>query len=252
MRVRLGPVHILGQSARLTFTEQRWALGEDQGWLWVVRMQPQAQLTVHPSASVALVRDLTAPPANDEALLNGGFYDEGPMGLVLHQGEEAAPWKRGGGSGIVYGLPAGGIGITHRDDWPPTPRPTEALQSIDRLVDAGQTLVNPKADARKAARSGIARTDDGVLLALAAGEVDLSHPRAVRGPRDILLVGPEAAGPPLWAFADMLLQHHAEQALNMDGGISSEMWVRVQDQTWGIGVGIGTINAVRLSAPRGD
>lgn len=232
---------VLATSGAARLEQVAWTLGDDHGWAWVARYPRSARMTIHPAPDVA---DLPAivTPAEGESAINGGFYDDGPMGLVRHDGRDVAPRRPGGGSGIAYWGPDLLLTVVHRDAWAGSG--TEALQSIDRLVDRGASLVQPAADARITARVAVITLADGVALVVAADD-DSAPPTG----RTRILRGGEDHGLPLWAFADLLVHLGAREALNLDGGISVAFDARMGGEAWTVGGGAGTINAVRLSLP---
>lgn len=231
----------LAESSGVTLTEHRWRFRGEDGWAWVARFPRDAPLTIEPSDEVKPLAAFRAP-REGEVVINGGFYDDGAMGLVRHEGVDVSPLRPGGGSGIVYGGDTP-IDVVHRDSW--TGQGSEALQSIDRLVHDGESLVKAREDAPSAARAAVAVREDAVLLVVAAS----SDETVQKGPGQRDLRAAEDEGLPLWTFADLLVALGAERALNMDGGISVELRRRVDERNFVITGGPGTINAVRVAAP---
>ncbi len=203
---------VMATAGAVRLEQVAWTLGDDHGWAWIARHPRDARMTVHPAADVSDL-PVIATAGEGESLINGGFYDAGAMGLVRHEGRDLAPRTPSGGSGIAYWGPGVPLQVTHRDAW--SDAGTEALQSIDRLVDGGKSLVQPKADARITARVAVITLADGVALVVAADDDSAAPTGSER-----ILRGGEDHGLPLWAFADLL-----------------------------VAVVAGTINAVRLSAP---
>ena len=230
---------ILAESGGLRLVEHTWTLGASQGWLWVATMPRDAALTIHPSASVRKLA--TFPPAAEgEVLLNGGFYDNGAMGLVAHEGTTHTARSPGGGSGILY-ADGGPMDVVHRDAWGGSAQ--EGVQSIDRIVDGGASVVTKRPNVPRTSRVAVAVREDAVMAIVAGGE-----PSTQRKERQMHLGASEHDGLPLWAFADAVVALGAERALNLDGGISTEATVQVGGQVYTVTGGVGTINAVRLSA----
>jgi Phosphodiester glycosidase len=228
-------------SGREQLREQTWTVNGAAGWAIVVRFPRDATMTVVPSEAVTSL-DLLASPSTDQAVTNGGFYDDGAMGLVVHEGVQRTSLSETGGSGIVEWAPGSRISIVHRDAW--TGQGTEALQSVDRIVDRGASLVHPKADARETARTGLAVTDDAVLLVVAASNRSAEPAGSIRSLR-----AAEDHGLPLWAFADLMVHLGANEAINFDGGISVGLRANVAGSVWSVDGGAGTINAVLVAAP---
>lgn len=145
------------------------------------------------------------------ASLNGGFFDpEGlPLGKVVSQGRDAGFWNDGSSlcSGTFLEDHEGRMAIRSRSatPWPPDSPNRELLQAGPMLVRDGR-IVGGLDRAKKASRSlllwdgghrwWMGRTDECTLHDL-AGALTLRSP----------------AG---WSVA---------QALNLDGGSSSELWV---------------------------
>ena len=239
-RVELEPVETLAAEAGLALERQRWHLGARSGWAWRVRVRLPGRLKVLAGEGLrplsALVpAQLTGP----WAAINGGFYDVdgSPMGVVISDGEERAGFRRGGGSGVVL-VRDGQPRIVHHSEY--RPGAEQALQSIDRIVAEGRSLARPRPGAPVAARSAVALTGRELFLVLAAEDAGIRG-----GPRRARLSLASDLGLPLWAFADYLVRGvGAEAALNLDGGVSSQLSARVGGQTFHITGPRGTINAL--------
>lgn len=229
-------------SGRVQIQDVPWTLDGATGWAVVVRFPRDAAMTIHPSDAVVSLDRFTAP-GPDEALSNGGFYDNGAMGLVVHGGVTHTAASESGGSGVASWSPTTPISIVHRTAW--TGIGTEALQSVDRIVDRGVSLVHAKADARRTARTGVAVGTDMVALVVAASTTSAPSEGTAR-----TLHAAEDEGLPLWAFADLMVHLGATEALNFDGGISVGLRASVAGQSWSIDGGAGTINGVLISAAR--
>ncbi len=239
--VSVGPASPLATTDVARLEQVRWTRPGDVGWAWVARFPRDARVRVVPSDHVASVDEIHSVERGS-ALVNGGFYDSGPMGLVRHGGADVAPLHATGGSGVLFWSADQPLTIVHRDDW--GGRGFEALQSIDRLVDQGRSLVQATGDARLAARTAVAAGDREVLLVVAAS--DCSHP-GTGNVRELMAA--EDCGLPLWAFADLLVAVGAREALNMDGGISVAFRASMGDRIWSVQAGAGTINAVVVGPP---
>lgn len=214
------------------------AAGEDFHVV-TARLPRNARLEVRPAPSVTDFPSLLPPDAGPWVAVNGGFYDPDglPMGLVLAGGVEHRPLARGGGSGVLEGGSAA-VRIVHRDAW--APGATEAVQSIDRLVDEGKSLVHVRAGARRAARTAVAITEAEVVMVVA---FDAEGSRITdKGAR---LIGSGVRGPSLGALATWLAEDlGAVQALNLDGAISTQLTLRDGAFTWSLEGEAGTVQAV--------
>jgi hypothetical protein len=203
--VVFGAPVLLEEAHGVSVEEVRWSWGATDGWALVARLPRDAELVVKPADEVTSV-DLIHALGDHGALVNGGFYDSGPMGLVRHDGTTVHDLTPTGGSGVLFWSPGSPVRIVHRDTW--AREGTEALQSIDRLVADGRSMVRTRADARAAARTGVAVTPEAVLLVVAAA----SSSAAPEG-RTRLLRAAEDEGLPLWGFADLLVHLGATEAL---------------------------------------
>lgn len=232
-----------------------WSAGDSHGRMWIVTIDPaRARLGVLPSAAPQPLARIARPLAGDFAAINGGFYDEKllPMGLVVSAGAEHARLRRGGGSGVFF-VNARGPGIAHRDEALLRQPLNEAVQSIDRLVDESEVLVNARPDLPRDARSAVAIDWRGRVHLVAA--VDDRAIAAEVGGRTQL--GPESTtvGPTLWQLADFLARPvlegglGARYALNLDGGFSTALEVRLGGEQVSVAGYRGTINAL-YATPR--
>lgn len=245
--VERGPVEVLAEERGLVFERQRWRYEGMTGWAWRVRVKLPGRPSVRAArAVVELARVVGDPPAGPWAAINGGFYEDragemAPMGVVLSAGELAHPYKKRGGSG-VFALVDGQPRIIHRDGWPALAarKPAHALQSIDRIVSEGRSLVTRREGAGLAARSAVALSDDQLwLVALAA---DGSITEQADGAR---LRATGWQGLPLWGFAEYLIDTTgAVEALNLDGAVSTQLLVSASGKTWRIIGERGTLNAL--------
>jgi hypothetical protein len=230
--VEVGPVEAVAEGEGLTLSRQTWSDRGSSGFVYRARLDRAARYEVRAADAVAPFSALTPPCEDPWVAINGGFYEGGkPLGLVVHEGKELSPLSDRGGSGVLFAGPAG-LDISPREAW--TPGPTEALQSIDRLVDGGKNLVKPNPD--KAARAAIAIVDDAVEFILAFDSKSLSAPT---GP--IKLKETSNNGLALDRFADYLVQEvKADKAINLDGGVSAQMTVC-----------LGHLNRVAIQGERG-
>jgi hypothetical protein len=164
------------------------------------------------------------------------------MGLVVSSGVESHALAANGGSGVVQ-FDSAGANIVHRDAW--APGATEALQSIDRLVDGGASLVHPRPDAHRDARSAVAISDDRLWLVAAFAANNVTS-----GPDGIQLIRTVGEGMTLAEFADFLVVAlGAKQALNLDGAVSTQMIVAMPTWRWVVRGERGTINGVVITPP---
>lgn len=217
------------------------------GRLLVAEFPPGAKLEVLPAPVPQPLEQIArAAPGHACTAINGGFYDaDGAMGWVVHTGLEAAPLRPRGGSGVL--LVDDGPRIVHRDH--ATGRPREALQSIDRIVDDGRSLVSAAARPDPDARSAVAlRADGTVILAVVFAEQAVARERPGR-----VELGPASSttGLGLAAWAELLARPVADgglaatTALNLDGGYSTSMAIHVGDLDLDVVAHRATINALQ-------
>lgn len=222
---------VIAEGGGLELHQLLWSAATATGVMWAAKLPRSAAIDVVPSERPRPLSELVKA-SGSWAAVDGGFYDDGPMGLVVSEGVEHHAWSRGGGSGILVGPRAA---ILPRDQW--KPGPTEALQSIDRLVEGGRSLVQQPGprDARAAVALGSA------LWLVVAVDDDSVQP----GPDGIQLRRTSGRGPTLAELAELLvLGLGAEQALNLDGAVSTQMIVSLPDWRWVVRGELGTINAV--------
>lgn len=249
--ITLGETVTLMSEGGLSVERQRWLWAPDDGQppinmvTYRARAPLNARLSVRPSEGVAPFEALL--PQEELApwvAINGGFYEEGAMGLVVSGGKEHTPLSPRGGSGVLFWSPAGAQ-IVHRDDW--RAGPPEALQSIDRLVNAGASVVKTVGGAQTA-RSAVVVGKEQVWLVISAAEATVT----TTGVGALQLGAAEHAGPTLGVFADYLLHStDAVTALNLDGGISTQLAAVIDGQRLVVTGQAGTINAVVMRPPAG-
>ncbi len=193
-----------------------------------------------------------ASPPEPFAAIDGGFYDtEGaPMGLVRSAGRDHHAVGERGGSGIFFwrdGRPH----IVHRDAYEPGEDITDALQSVDRLVDSGRSLVSAAASNRRAARSAVAIDARGDLHLVVAFDE-----RAVASQSEALIqMGGDSTrtGPTIAQMAELLVRSPedggvgAREALGLDGGLSTSMVVKSDARALTILPYNATINALLVT-----
>lgn len=215
----------------------------------VAEFPPDATLAVLPSPHPAPLEQIARAREHRRCvIINGGFYDDhGAMGWVVHAGEEFAPLRRGGGSGVLI-VDTDHPRILHRDH--AAGRPHEALQSIDRLVDDGRSLVGPDARPDLDARSAVALRRDGTIL-LAVVFADAAIARESFGRVEL---GPASSstGLSLAAWAELLARPVVEgglgaiAALNLDGGYSTAISAHADGFALDIVAHRATINALEV------
>lgn len=236
----VGEPLVLADEAGLRLEAQRWRDDGASGQLWRVRVPRSGSAEVRAGEGIVPLASLVPADGGPWALVNGGFYDEmlRPMGLVVRDGEELAPLRQGGGSG-VFAVDEGGVRIVHRDDY--RGGASQALQSIDRLVDAGASVVRSR-NPDRAARAAIALTDEAMWLVVAAGDESIR-----RVDDGVWLRQTARRGLSLGAFAGYLVAElGADTALNLDGGGSVNLSVRTESYSLDILGERGTCNGLLL------
>lgn len=242
-----GPVavaepEVLHERGELRVERQRWRSDGVDGVAWRVRVPLSVTVEIPASDTVAAFTSLLPAGSGPWAAINGGFYEAAgdmyrPMGLVVSGGDEVSSITHRGGSGIFYVDEEGRPAIAHRADFDASP--SVAVQSIDRIVADGESVVTRKPGATGAARSAVVVGDQHFWLIIAVAEGDI-QPR----PGGALLRRTRT-GLSLWAFAEYVLATtDAEDALNLDGGISTQLAVRDGDYQLLIEGVRGTMNAV--------
>jgi hypothetical protein len=228
-----------------------------QGRLVEVTFSPGAgrHVRVLPSARPAPLREIVAgaSPPQPYAAIDGGFYDthSEPMGLVRAGGVDIHAVGEEGGSGVFF-VESGAPRIVHVDAYVPSDSITEALQSIDRLVQDGSSVVSPAASQRRAARSAVAIDARGGLhLVIAFDE------RAVLREEDARVeLGPDAtrSGPTIAQWAELLRRPvqeggvGARDALGLDGGFSTSLVVKSEARALSVIAHNATINGLLVTS----
>ncbi len=186
-------------------------------------------------------------PAQPYAAIDGGFYDvdSEPMGLVRTDGVDVRALSENGGSGVFL-TEGGRPRIVHRSEYVASEQVREGLQSIDRLVHEGRSLVSPHASPRRAARSAVAIDGDGKLLLVVAFD-DRS---VVREEEARIELGSQSGqlGPTFGEMAELLVLAGARDALGLDGGISTALTVKSSVRSLRIDGFRGTINSIVVGA----
>ncbi|HJL17384.1 MAG TPA: phosphodiester glycosidase family protein [Sandaracinaceae bacterium LLY-WYZ-13_1] len=240
----------------LTLSIRRVAQDGWRGRLVVASLAPEVARAarVVPSDAPRPLRRIVAEraPPQPFAAIDGGFYDPhgDPMGLVRTGGVDRHPLTDGGGSGIFV-LGDDGPRIVHRDAYDAR-GVREALQSIDRLVVDGRSVVGEGASDRRAARSAVALDADGALhLAVAFDDEAVVD----EGPAHVALgVASGRTGPTLAQWAALLARDAedggvgAADALGLDGGFSTSMVVKSAARSLRVEAHRATIGAIVVSA----
>ncbi|MCA9565416.1 MAG: phosphodiester glycosidase family protein [Myxococcales bacterium] len=246
----VGDANALLSGEHIGLEEREWSVAGRSGVAWIVRIDGGTEMSVIPTLEVADF-DQFIPAYDTEsdwAVINGGFYDtdQTAMGLVLAHGDEHSPLTMNGGSGVFY-LSEQGPGIVHQTQWRETVdqvAPTDAIQSIDRLVDEGRSLVNSE-DRRGAARGAVALVGEEIWLVIAVDH-DSVRPN---DDGEVWLRGTSRMGMSLGHFADFLVALGADRALNLDGGGSSSLAVQIGGSRFRVRGERGTINALLARSP---
>jgi hypothetical protein len=234
---------VLHQAQGLRVERQRWEFGDVEGIAWRARVGLDADVDLSTSDDVVAFRRLLPTDPGPWAAINGGFYEAvpdsdtyRPMGLVVSEGEEKSGLTRRGGSGVFY-VDEDGPAVAHRDQF--ATAPSVALQSIDRIVSDGESVVSRRAGAKGAARSAVVVGDSHLWLVIAVADADVTETST--GAR----LSKSGEGLPLWAFAEYVLATtDAHDALNLDGGVSTQLAVRDHDFILYVDGVRGTINAL--------
>lgn len=235
----------------VSVTLHRYRRRESSGRLWLARVAPEAaRIELIAAERPQPLSAVVGAIGGELVAVNGGFYDaDRPMGWVVSGGETRAPLTRGGGSGVLVSVD-GEPRIVHRDAAAalagPVP-PALALQSIDRLVDEGRVLVRPRRDAPRDARSAVAIDGQGALLFVVVFD---ERAIARESAREIVLDADcSTTGLTLLELAELLVRLGARTALNLDGGYSTSMRVRLGGEARDVVAHRATINAL-VARPR--
>jgi len=256
-RIEVGKVIRTLGAGPVRLSVMEYALGSGRGQVWIASVESsQTNLAVHPAEDKAKpLADLlgSIDKKNDFAAINGGFYDEkGALGLVVAKGRRLNALRKDGGSGVF--LVAGGVPeIVHRDRYTPPEGLETAVQSIDRLVSDGRILVRKRPGMPSDARSAVAIDGLGTVYFVVIFDesaIAYSDDRHVRLSRRST-----ETGTTLYALAEFLARPFSQgglevqHALNLDGGFSTAIQVRIQGQEAGVIAYLDTINAL-VATPR--
>jgi hypothetical protein len=178
--------------------------------------------------------------------INGGFYDPSghAMGLVVENGRVVSPLRRGGGSGVLVHARTG-FRVVHRDDVP-NDGVLAAVQSIDRIVAGGQSLVGARASPARDARSAVATFRDGSarLYAVFAVDAVASKTCDAAGCSLSLSTASTSTGISLHELSMLMVAEGADAALNLDGGFSTSFEARLGGRRLRVAGFRPTINAL--------
>ena len=239
----VGDPAVLAENDHFRVSTRAWELAGRRGTAWHVAVPlPLDGVSARVEASDGPVDfDALLPESDgDWAAINGGFYypSGAPMGWVMSDGVEANAHARGGGSGVfqvVDGQPA----IVHQSDHDPAA--SNAVQSIDRIVDDSASLMTSLLG-RRAARSAVVITPTHVEFVVVADALSMSGPLT-----DTRLRLTSHLGMSLGGFAAYLVEStHAVAALNLDGAVSTHLAARVDGADIRVSGEQGTPNAVIL------
>lgn len=201
----------------LRVERQLWRHVATDGIAWRVRVPLTARVRVEGTEAVVDFDQFLPSDDGPWVAVNGGFYDDElrPMGLIVSDGVIRHPLRNNGGSG-VFQVDDRGPRVVHRDDW--HEGPTQALQSIDRLVVEGVSVVR-STNPRAAARAAVVVASDGLWVIVAAAQDSV---RTV--PDGFWLRWTAYSGLPLRLFAEYVARTtDATHALNLDGGGSTNL-----------------------------
>jgi hypothetical protein len=219
-----------------------WRSGQEFGFGWHIRFEPTAKLDVLGAETAVPFGELIGEALSEGgAAINGGFFDEEgrPLDLVRGGGEDIRRFRSRGGSGVFVVGDEGG-NIIHRDEWPVDA--FAALQSIDRIVADGESLVSERATGRqrRAARAAVVIADEAVEF------VAVAHGESLRGGPEQIEVGfASGFGLTLHEFADYLVAASgADRALNLDGGPSVHLRFVGDDEHYSLDAGGPTPSAI--------
>jgi uncharacterized protein YigE (DUF2233 family) len=201
----------------ICYARQQTASGVDLHWFSIDPARHALRLLRPARGKAATVADM-ARAAGEPAprlAVNGSFFlkDHTPLGLLISdgqliQGVRKVDWG-------VFFVRDGRPGLIHRRDWPGEAGVSFAIQSGPRLVVDGRPV---KVRPQRARRTVIGVQADGqIFVAATASPVDLSE------------------------LVTTLIDQGVTQALNLDGGSSSQLYA----PAWGLDLaGAPVVNAV--------
>lgn len=230
------PAVVLHDADGLRVERDAWRDRSHAFVAWRVRLSHDACLSVAAADGVVPFPTLLPTDAGPWAAVNGGFYELGaPMGLVVAGGTERSPLSARGGSGVLEASGTGPV-VVRRDDY--VAGSDAAVQSIDRLVDGGVSLVHG-ADGPRAARTVVAIADDAVWMVVMVDATSID-----RDGVDVQLASTSGYGPTLQEAARYAIEQlGAMQVINLDGAVSTQMAVADGDFHLAVRGERGTIDA---------
>ena len=223
-----------------------WSRGDHAGRIVLARIAPAARADVLASEAPVPLQELL--PSGEMVAINGGFYDEdgAALGLLVSDGVLVNPLRAGGGSGVLL-LSDDGPRILYRDRVGDLAGVTGALQSIDRLVSGGESLVSSGASPERDARSAVAVTEDHTLLFAVLFDEEAVGREA--GADIYLNAKSSSTGVSLAEWADLLVQLGADTALNLDGGYSTSIHIQLDGTRLDVHPHGATINSLTARNP---
>ncbi len=258
----IAEVDTILESQGFALLQYPWKSETSQGVAWIVRIKREGSFgRVLPSKTVRPLSKLVSTDKGPWVVINGGFYEhdsEGnnvPMGVVLSGSHLEHDYVHRGGSGILLMQQnkdrhsGKSMKIIHRNAWKDAkpPRVTDALQSIDRIIDKSKLLVKKREHMRHTARSAVALSHDHIWVIAAAARGSIKETSA----HEYKLVGTSFKGLSLYHFAELVQGlTSAEQALNLDGAVSTQLRVQTMDEMFDVQGERGTINALEFRPPR--
>ncbi len=166
------------------------------------------ELRVRPAPDGERGAEVRTLAEDNEAIMavNGSFFgtDRAPMGLVVSEGRETSPLRRVNWG--VFFVADGRAGVVHSRDWQPPPALEFAIQAGPRLVVDGKS---PSFKPQQARRTALGVTTSGQIVIVATEGALLTSDFAA------LLRRPESEG-----------GLGCRDALNLDGGSSTQLWFK--------------------------
>jgi len=160
-------------------------------------------------ADLGFTQTLDAALRQKRAVLavNAGFFDMAgePEGLVVVRGRTLSRLAPRLGGGVMTIDEAGRPSLHAAEEFVLAPGTDFAVQCRPRLIVNGQVNIRSD-DGKRADRTALCLRDGGSSLQVIVARTD--HPNG-------------GGGPTLRAFAERLLHHGCEDALNLDGGPST-------------------------------
>lgn len=161
--------------------------------------------------------DILAKKFRGVAAINANFFDpnDNPLGLVVKNGLTTNRLQNGGNllTGVFYLTHDNKASIVHRDSLPEK-KPKVAFQSGPRLLASSNRLPLKEPD-NPTRRSGVATTANGEIILFATR---LRYPGASFAQLQDMLLDPRI---------------NAVDALNFDGGGSSQLYIKAQPPHFG-------------------